>query len=245
MLIVSNFHDFYDTISRLGVDKTCVYKRETVALPGEFDTGERFNRWPHGQEFVKGKKKYFTDPVVIGFCGKTYPAIAVSCGESLSLIDKKHVFFSSEDLYAFFVKEKISTKKSGGRFSWFGHHLSMLDRASVDNFFEGKIFKPMEKYFAKHHAPAFVYGRFTDAVPHTNGKEKLVLNPCLKDYRFFQVKDPQTAFQDVFMYISGVLGIDTPKMVKISDKELAKKRGHDGEYSFRKPPGKRGKNKWR
>ena len=67
----------------------------------------------------------------------------------------------------------------------------------------------------------------------------------MKNYRFVQIKDPPTAFQDIFMYIAGVIGITEPVTVKISDKELAKKKGHDGKYSFRKPPGKRGNPKWR
>ena len=71
----------------------------------------------------------------------------------------------------------------------------------------------------------------------------LVTNAQLKDFQFAKMKDPFTAFQDIYMYISGVLGVDAKPMVQISDKDLAHKRGHGGKYSFKKPPGtkKRGK----
>jgi hypothetical protein len=101
------------------------------------------------------------------------------------------------------------------------------------------------KLFVEKNTPVFIYGDYLDG-KYRNGKQKeLIINPRLKDWGFQSIKDPVTAFQDIFMYISGVLGIPDPAMIKISDKELAKKKGHDGKFSFRKPPGKRGNPKWR
>jgi len=39
------------------------------------------------------------------------------------------------------------------------------------------------------------------------------------------------------MFISGVLGVQVRPTVEISDKDKQAAKGHDGEYSFKKPPG--------
>jgi hypothetical protein len=67
------------------------------------------------------------------------------------------------------------------------------------------------------------------------------LNPLLKSIGFQTQKDPFTVFQCIQSYISGVIGIPEKPMVKVSDKDLAAKRGHDGPYSFKKTS----KGRWR
>ena len=67
-------------------------------------------------------------------------------------------------------------------------------------------------------------------------QSELILNPELRKYDFVTVKDPPAAFQEIYMYISGVLGVPARSMVEISDREKARKHGHDGKYSFKKPP---------
>jgi len=59
------------------------------------------------------------------------------------------------------------------------------------------------------------------------------LNPKLKDMQFYKVKDAFTTFQDLSMFISGVMGGQAPPMVPISDQIRKEKHGFD-EWSFRK-----------
>ena len=47
------------------------------------------------------------------------------------------------------------------------------------------------------------------------------------------------AFQEIEMYISGVLGINNKPTVEISDKNKIVGRGFDLKYSFRKDPEKK------
>ncbi|MBI2433967.1 MAG: hypothetical protein HYV26_13955 [Candidatus Hydrogenedentes bacterium] len=59
------------------------------------------------------------------------------------------------------------------------------------------------------------------------------------------IKDAVTAFQEIHMYISGVLGVSANPTVTLSDTMIQAKHGFDSEFSFRKPAGKRGITRWR
>lgn len=242
MLIVGKIHDYYDTAAVYGIDKTCIYVRNETVIPGKFKMPTRFNHWPHSEQFGTkgGGTSYDVDKYVIGFCGNLYPVVVIQ--KTVNGEIERFSFYSAEKVDAFFTKEKFSPTKETGRHYWGTWDFSVRSKQGLNNFFDVTHYKKLEEEFHKNKCPVFVYGEFT----YTDTKKPyLVLNPKLKDYRFAQVKDPQTAFQDIFMYISGVIGIPEAPIVELSDKELAAKKGHGGEYSFRKPPGKRGKKKWR
>lgn len=248
MLIASKFHDYYDTAAVYGIDKTCVYIRNEEKLPGKFKMPTRFNHWPHDERLIKTKSgiqkaSYDIDKYVIGFCGKLYPVVVIVKTADSKI--ERFSFYSTEKVDAFFAKEKFSVKKDAARLYWGTWDFSVRSKLGLDNFFDVTHYKKLEEEFHKNKCPVFIYGEFIHSDIKTSKKPYLILNPRLKDYRFAQVKDPQTAFQDVFMYLSGVIGMPEVPMVKISDKELAAKKGHGDKYSFRKPPGKRGKKKWR
>jgi hypothetical protein len=250
MLIVSKFRDFYDTISVYGIDKTCVYERTSEFIKGTVQfTGRYSDRgWPYAEQFEKSKNKikyeYVSKKFVIGFCGKLYPVVVITKEEKKAQSSKitKYCFYNAEEVTIYLEKEKL-TENTTKRYVSF-NDFSVERPQSLNNFFNTDLFEPLQEEFHKNNCPVFVYGRFKQG-DEIRPKDFLVTNPCLKDYKFEKVKDPQTAFQDVFMYISGVLGISAPEMVEISDKEMAIKKGHGDKYSFRKPPGKRGKKQWR
>ena len=51
--------------------------------------------------------------------------------------------------------------------------------------------------------------------------------------RINRIKNSYSAFQDIYMYISGVLGNTEKNMVQISDKDMLYKRGFN-KWSFKK-----------
>ena len=82
MLIISKFHDYYDTVlGKAGVDKSIVYKRTTVIheldTPSEFQylTGEAKNYLPYWNEY---KEKLRIRTGIVGFCGVLYPFVEYS-----------------------------------------------------------------------------------------------------------------------------------------------------------------------
>lgn len=250
MLIKSKFHDYYDTASAYGIDKECIYVREETILDGKFEFDDPFSkRWPDHDTLKKRKKgvsyEYVVKTFVVGFCGTLYPLIVVmkyhkeEVEEKEVTVTEKFHFYSAEKLMEFYKEQgfKVSEERPG---KWTSRYFDATgNEHRINVVFDPNNYKKLLKEFHEHRCPYFVYGRLGKDGP------KLVLNPKLNYYRFGQVKDATTAFQDVFMYLSGVLGAPPKETVTLSDKQKAKKAGHDSKYSFRKPPGKRGDPKWR
>lgn len=75
MLIVSKFHDYYDTAATYGIDKTVVYNRQTQETTLSVNA-----KMPHPERFQTKKPKGFAELrfFVVGFCGKSFPGAAVT-----------------------------------------------------------------------------------------------------------------------------------------------------------------------
>lgn len=220
MLIVSKTHDYYDVGMNNGVDKTVVYNRSLVEIEGRFPQ--------YGKYVSDGEWQ----GAVLGFCGKFYPFMFRS-------------FNGKIDTFIWSVEEALKFATQSKRKRWYSSSLS--SEIEMKQFFDKK-YPELEELFHKHRAPIFGFepaGRIYSWTRNQAPYRTLVLNPSLKDIQFYKVKDPITAFQDIYMFMSGVLGAPPKPPEPISDKIMAASKGHDGEYSFRKPPGKRGKNRWR
>ena len=107
---------------------------------------------------------------------------------------------------------------------WTTWHESYGWNKTKDEFFDKQTWSKYKNLFIDKKVPLFAL---------TN--EKIILNANLKDYRFAKIKDPFTAFQDIMMYISGVLGVGEPEMVEISNNDMRDKKGFD-DWSFKKHP---------
>lgn len=220
MLIVSKFHDYYDVGMKLGMDKTVVYERKTVAVSGKFPS-------------ISKHTAYEWKTSVVAFCGKFYPFV-------YRVTDYK------VDKVIWDVEEAVrSLPRSKYRYYWDEDRID--SEVGIRKFFDRK-YPELDKLFHLHRTPIF---GFEPARHRRWGSQKdelyesLTVSPNLKDIQFYKVKDPISAFQDIYMFVSGVIGAPPKPTKPIDDKVMAASKGHDGEYSFKKPPGKRGKNKWR
>jgi hypothetical protein len=88
--------------------------------------------------------------------------------------------------------------------------------------------------FLEYRAP--VYQIDLACRPGQGGRRKIASNPCLNDLEFYRVADPSQAYQEISMYISGVLGQPDPKIVYLTDKEKIQKKGFN-KWSFRREKG--------
>jgi len=218
MLIISKFHDYYDVGMKNGVDKTVVYDRNTIAVQDKFLSVNKSNsiEWATS---------------VIAFCGRFYPLVY-------------HVTDKKIDRIIWDVEEAVrDLPRSKWKYSWDKDRVDT--EPGIRKFFDRK-YPELEHLFHKYRTPIF---GFAPARSYAWRKpelyETLVINPNLKDIEFYKVLDPITAFQDIYMFMSGVIGAP-PKLTRsIDDKVMAASKGHDSPYSFRKPPGKRGKTRWR
>ena len=64
-------------------------------------------------------------------------------------------------------------------------------------------------------------------------------NDPLYPIKFVSAVDPHTAFQEIQMFIGGVLGSEDPPMIEVSEKVKIASKGFDPKWSFRKKPTKR------
>lgn len=245
MLIASKFHDYYDVAMKYGVDKTVVYERsgDTVKMkqydeliPSTEETGSvRIGRQIYNFTFYK---------LIVGFCGKLYPLMHVKRSPSAGHVgtDTYFNFYDREEFLEFLKENRIDHEDTKRYRIWHRRNLYIDNVSDVKEFFDPAYWKDLLPIFSKLNVPVFIIGKDYTKTP-VNGRHWPIVtpNPQLKQYKFMKVKDPITAFQDIFMYISGVLGVPTRPMVKLSDKELAKKRGHGDKYSFRKTPTKKRK----
>ena len=65
-------------------------------------------------------------------------------------------------------------------------------------------------------------------------KREVAINPMLKPFGFQSIVDPFTAFQELSMYVSGVLGSTGVDMIQVSDEDMKYKKGfHDMSFKNR------------
>ena len=66
------------------------------------------------------------------------------------------------------------------------------------------------------------------------GRCEVTLTPILAESQFYKVKDPFAAFQEISMYLGGVIPRQIPELIQISDKDRIAQHGFD-KHSFRHP----------
>ena len=245
MNIVSKFNDYYDIGSSMGIDESIVYVRnkEVVATENKMDISDILrligypftSRWRFGPWGIYGRLGAST--IVVGFCGKLYPVVVLSNGKT----DQKNPF----NTYTFFYKwddsiEKMVTKINYGRkynniIETFKKYLNLEPVENVDLFhtYKTPIFlipdtdlKVMDMWGLELKVPARDY-----SVNH------VVQNPCLADIQFYKAVDAYTAYQEIMMFITGVMSTNKVPPVEISDTDMRDAKGFN-DKSFKKEPTK-------
>jgi hypothetical protein len=93
--------------------------------------------------------------------------------------------------------------------------------------------------FREINAPVFVYDSALVIKNDDYGRKLnlgvFIINPILKDYEFYKIIDTFTAFQEISMFLGGVLGRGEKEIIEVDDKYKIKQHGFD-KWSFRKEP---------
>jgi hypothetical protein len=239
MLIIAKKKDYYDgVVGTVGVDKTIVYDRETIEVKNDDMPsclrgkkgywGIRHHENPfHELAYHRLKKEcrgvcdehaHF----IIGFCGKLYVGWKLYHAKAEYPYEvTTTITYNSE-----YIKTILESR------SWHGN----LD----DSFEYIKTYDALS-LFRELNAPVFVYdgdyGRlFFDKKCYNNHKPKFFINPLLKDYEFYKLFDTFQAFQEISMFLGGVLGNKEKEIINIADKYKIEQHGFDYKWSFRKEP---------
>jgi hypothetical protein len=209
MRIISKFHDFYDVVQKQGMDRDIVYLREPkdILIKRKYELGY----WHRD----RGVQVHVTMRL-LGYCGQIIHVFEVI----RSYYDKAD---TSEFYFGYDAFKAAGYGKSESRYKWW--------KSDYQKFMEQDVSSALA-LFHEHQVPLFLIelsrDKYADQVIH--------LNPSLKKLDFQKFKDPYTAYQDIFQYVSGVLNSRENYMVKVSDKDKIAKHGFN-EWSFRKLPG--------
>ena len=240
MLIINHKRkDYYDGVAgTTGIDKTIVYDRDVIELdeknhPKEFNNSSYLIRKSSpfqklNNTTIKRNLRVVyahTTPFIIGFCGKLY------VGWKLYSEIKTHLYpfrgmittitYDNEN-----IKTLVEPHHFGGNFE--------------DNLNYVLSYDPIE-IFRGLNVPVFIYdgdyGR-TDIDKYWRNRPKFFVNPLLKEYQFYKIFDAVQAFQEIQMFLGGVLGNKEKEIVNVADKYKITQHGFD-KWSFRKEPQKK------
>lgn len=258
MRIISKFKDYYDSGMGLGVDETVMFLRIKKVL-----CGESFNDPRPVPEMYKPVSEapfrlegYLSEngtmlnfyPFLVYFCGEAYRGLTIKVTklhDSFNMFDKviaMKSFYAYEDF-----KEFLHTNKNNmidPRENRYSRNPTELDYFKRKDF--NKLLPSYFNNFGEYKIPssfveACIQNRLCIASLSWEGDRLhsrdvfITENPCLSDFQFFKVFPPHVAYQNLDMYISGVLGAPNAEPLPISDKDRAQQHGFD-KRSFRKDP---------
>lgn len=229
LIINSKKKDYYDgVVGTMGIDKTIVYDRkEEILEPLNKDYPSLFlsHRWNEKKNPFMSLGDYGIKMInydaysffIVGFCGQLY----VGWKFYKEVKDNKLI---ETITYNFnIVKDNINNLV---------HRNSNIN----DNMADVLLYDPIE-IFRKYKTPIFVYdhdynrtylGKYYRQLNH-----RFIINPNLDRYEFYKKFNSFDAFQEIQMFLSGVLGNSEKEIIKVADKYKIEQHGFD-KWSFRK-----------
>lgn len=245
--IISKFHDYYDSVQSYGQDRTLVYVRNKELTddmvvspipPFRFSRPEStcpsFEK-PKAGDFIY---RYAT----VGFCGKLYPCMIVEI-----IGQAKYFIYKMEHLDDYvakvFTKDRERERYHEGKIKkretyWQNLPFRYIPiRSDMEKLFEfwETIRDKETDLFVKRNVPIFVVRHWHNYIDGRFVDERCVLNECLKDFEFYRVFDTNAAYQEIAMFVGGILTKPPTEIPKPSDEVLAEIKGFN-KWSFRKEP---------
>jgi hypothetical protein len=240
MKIISKYHDYYDSAMAYGVDTTNTYVRKSYEIEEEKRAVKNeksdalkplFNlshKLPHNGSFIGNPYKegeYNISTFIIAFCGRAYLGIKVTVRESDGY--KDDMLFYTADTYRKYINTEVSKKMKehfyGDGTDWMGRHT--ISDKSIDKLFAMvAAFNSPTPFCTLKEPYMLIHKPFYDHVAE--------INPILKDWQFYKVKDAFAAYQDIDMYLSGVIGATQNPIIEVSNDVKISKHGFD-KVSFR------------
>ena len=226
MIIISKYNDYYDKSVGYGVDKKIVYMRKQKSIELQnTDTLRKKLISLIGKE-NKTSYKIGNDtirPFFIGFCGKIYRGYSYTpYSRNLSRSDNIYGF-NKETFPENILFEKVREEYSFTR----NEYTSLSEILDKNSFVKEDV-----DFFQENKLVSFFF--------EDDYNSNYIINPILSDFGFQKVMNSVQAFQEISMFISGVLGTNERDMITISDDEKVIKHGFNNR-SFRKEPEKTNK----
>lgn len=245
MKIISKFHDYYDAMMKFGVDPKCVYIRKAAPLArGLEDTVLETDVIADFLENSKrltgslGKRLRVRNIYLVVFCGKIYPCFEMEasrrgdpayCAWTFTWYDYTHPQLM-QSVETECTKVEIRRFLNTKRRKWSRNNNTKAYEIAFEC--SGNTSDALVNLHHRMEVPVFT------VLSHGIGHDgRIEVNPRLHDVHFYRAVDSYTAYQELAMFVSGVLGGKSPTTIEVSDDIKIAKRGFD-KWSFRKEPEK-------
>lgn len=239
MIIISSFQDYYDNIAHQYPDRTVVYHRDPTTMRIYIDKKHTSSLYPDVRNVIYGSL-FNLIHVVIG--RMSFTGVRSIYGDT---------FWNRERAVKFCEQFRETHHMNDKRVKDQQHFIELAFGDQFKHTTEFLRNLPSTNQMKRIDDPTFAtiihssrdheFHNYKDSQQHPLWKFRgisVIRNPRLDDYDVKTICDPYTAFQEIYQYISGVLGGRFPETVEINDKELAKKKGFGHKYAFRKEPEK-------
>ncbi len=251
MKIISKYNDYYDSVQAYGSDPKTIYVRKEKTIDDK-EHAILNTLWNNSEEILfdlnfigeQYKNICFENLYFVFFCAKIFPCFEISVPKNppnpgINAKEYRYCYNINDIdkiIYKYGTKKHLKeynnklTKNEKRSYIW-GKPKNRKSLIQLINKF-AKI--PGNKIFELHHkfgTPCFYFS--SSKYNAWNKKTNIVLNPVLKDIEFYKVFDSYRAFQEISMFISGIMGGKSPPTIEISDKIRKEKHGFD-KWSFRK-----------
>lgn len=228
-------HDYYDCGLSMGIDPTITLvrgKSKTINIKSDVKVGlpEQFLELSYG---ANAKIEH----LVIVFCGKVYQGVIGWRGKPLGGYCDPEYFWSADNLRKWTSKQKDLTISV--YVSW--QRRKKGSKPKLEEYFAVRDVPEKLRKFMIEKRISILCSHSTlcdGASGHSSWRheqvDEMLVNPAsLKNLGFAKALDPYTAFQELSMWIGGILGGSSPQIVIITDdKVLVENHGFD-KYSFR------------
>jgi len=173
---------------------------------------------------------------IILVCGKVYPVVVFNtsgtryvCHSYLQLISKLN---DAGLIHVSKIIENTCLRSKKNNWSYRNEYKGFFENSSGVVPING-----IDEIHIKYNSPIIIIGKF-----NWNSPVAMKVNGCLSEYDFARVVEPYVMFQEIEMYLGGVLCSKENGDISISDKDRIKQHGFD-DASFRKQPTQKGRKK--
>jgi hypothetical protein len=248
-LIHGKIHDYYDVVAKHGHStEGNTYLRNTEDIKFECERqytaqkGWQYSTGNHPLSFLiadsinlRNNPYRFKDKTLceittfkILFCGKVYRGIKIVVGMYpyyCYTVDEVNAVFKNYDSI---LPEKLLDKR---RTVYGLRNLSSEEFLNVES---------LNKYFTvKDYSDICIANKYVIAswFGDTHCSSFIIkLNCRLQDYEFYRVFDPYSAYQELSMYVDGMLAYPGNIVTDIPDEYKIESKGFDKKYGFRTRP---------
>lgn len=213
--LVKGINQFYSEINKRFGDYLCnkyFYENKVGFQSWSWGNIKGYQQQPlvfkRGINFTLQQYKF-----LVIFCGKIYPAIELTkTPNDKHLSPIKTILYTESAFLDYLTENKLKLKTS-------------KDYNYLSNFYSVSG-KEIETEF-------LITNKITNIILDDYN---LFINPKLSTYEFFKVLDVYTCYQELEMWMSGVLAYPQNIMIEVEDEIKVTKHGFDLKYGFRKRP---------